>query len=209
MPVGHQFSPYTSNGGSILAIHGEDYCVIAGDTRQSEGYNIQTRYKPKVFRFKRFFPYYVYNILGGIDEEGRGAVYSYDPVGSYERIVCSASGTAQGLMQPFLDNQVMFKNLNSTDGSPLPEPGHLPLNKTLRIVMDSFTSATERHIEVGDGLEIYVVRAIQSTEENAPSMGTRAIDVPLADLGAVEALGGEDAYTPGACMVIRRELKKD
>lgn len=50
MPVGHQFSPYTSNGGSILAIHGEDYCVIAGDTRQSEGYNIQTRYKPKVFR---------------------------------------------------------------------------------------------------------------------------------------------------------------
>lgn len=50
MPVGHQFSPYTSNGGSIMAIHGEDYCVIAGDTRQSEGYNIQTRYKPKVFR---------------------------------------------------------------------------------------------------------------------------------------------------------------
>jgi len=50
MPVGHQFSPYTSNGGSIMAIHGDDYCVIAGDTRQSEGYNIQTRYKPKVFR---------------------------------------------------------------------------------------------------------------------------------------------------------------
>ena len=50
MPVGHQFNPYTSNGGSILAIHGEDYCVIAGDTRQSEGYNIQTRHKPKVFR---------------------------------------------------------------------------------------------------------------------------------------------------------------
>ena len=158
---------------------------------------------------KRFFPYYVYNILGGIDEEGRGAVYSYDPVGSYERIVCSASGTAQGLMQPFLDNQVMFKNLNAPDGSPIPEPGHLPLDQTLRIVMDSFTSATERHIEVGDGLEIYVVRAIQSTAENAPSMGTSTADFPLAEHGAVEALGGEDAHTPGACMVIRRQLKKD
>lgn len=49
-PVGRQFSPYTSNGGSILAIAGKDFCVVAGDTRQSEGYNIQTRYKPKVFR---------------------------------------------------------------------------------------------------------------------------------------------------------------
>lgn len=46
----HAFSPYTDNGGSIMAIAGKDFCVIAGDTRQSEGYNIQTRYKPKVFR---------------------------------------------------------------------------------------------------------------------------------------------------------------
>jgi len=46
--IGHQFSPYTENGGSILAIAGSDFCVIAGDTRMSEGYNIQTRYKPKV-----------------------------------------------------------------------------------------------------------------------------------------------------------------
>lgn len=49
-PVGHQFSPYTFNGGSILAIAGKDFAVVAGDTRQSEGYSIQTRLKPKVFR---------------------------------------------------------------------------------------------------------------------------------------------------------------
>ena len=46
----HSFNPYTDNGGSIMAIAGKDFCVVAGDTRQSEGYNIQTRYKPKVFR---------------------------------------------------------------------------------------------------------------------------------------------------------------
>lgn len=148
--------PFT--GGSILAIAGPDFCVVAGDTRQSTGYNIQTRYKPKVFRLndkatlatngfsadaealvdrikqrlifyrhnhgthmslssiarlisnmlygKRFFPYYVYNILGGIDEDGKGAVYSFDPVGSYERETCRAAGAAQSLLQPFLDNQV-------------------------------------------------------------------------------------------------------
>ncbi|KAG9227895.1 hypothetical protein CCMSSC00406_0009729 [Pleurotus cornucopiae] len=132
-PQQRQFNPYTENGGTILAIAGKDFSVIAGDTRQSEGYSIQTRYAPKVFRLtdravlavngfaadgnmfvkkvrqrlewyrhahakdmplraiarliqtmlyaRRFFPYYVYNILGGIEEDGSGAVYSFDPVG--------------------------------------------------------------------------------------------------------------------------------
>lgn len=36
---------------------------------------------------------------------GTGAVYSFDPVGSYEREACRAAGAAQSLVQPFLDNQ--------------------------------------------------------------------------------------------------------
>jgi 20S proteasome subunit beta 6 len=48
-PTQHSFDPYAENGGSILAIAGADFSVIAGDTRQSEGYSIQTRYAPKVF----------------------------------------------------------------------------------------------------------------------------------------------------------------
>ena len=49
-PTERRFNPYTDNGGTILAIAGADFSVIAGDTRQSEGYSIQTRYAPKVFR---------------------------------------------------------------------------------------------------------------------------------------------------------------
>ena len=49
-PQQRQFNPYSENGGTILAIAGANFSVIAGDTRQSEGYNIQTRYAPKVFR---------------------------------------------------------------------------------------------------------------------------------------------------------------
>lgn len=57
---------------------------------------------------KRFFPYYVNCIVGGLDENGRGAVYSYDPVGSYERESFRAGGSASSLLQPLLDNQVHF-----------------------------------------------------------------------------------------------------
>jgi len=57
---------------------------------------------------KRFFPYYVYTIIGGLDADGKGAVYSFDPVGSYEREQCRAGGAAAALIMPFLDNQVPY-----------------------------------------------------------------------------------------------------
>ena len=56
--------------------------------------------------YKRFFPYYVANILAGIDEEGKGVVYSYDPIGHHEKSKFRAGGTAGALLQPLLDNQV-------------------------------------------------------------------------------------------------------
>lgn len=35
---------------SSMAIAGANYCVIAADTRQSEGYSINSRYAPKAFK---------------------------------------------------------------------------------------------------------------------------------------------------------------
>jgi hypothetical protein len=34
---------------TIMAIAGDDFCVVAADTRQSNGYSINTRYAPKGF----------------------------------------------------------------------------------------------------------------------------------------------------------------
>uniref|UniRef100_A0A9L0J9G5 Proteasome subunit beta n=1 Tax=Equus asinus TaxID=9793 RepID=A0A9L0J9G5_EQUAS len=120
-PVQLRFSPYAFNGGTILAIAGEDFSIVASDTRLSEGYSIHTRDSPKCYKLtdktvigcsgfhgdcltltkiiearlkmykhsnnkamttgaiaamlstilysRRFFPYYVYNIIGGLDEE--------------------------------------------------------------------------------------------------------------------------------------------
>jgi 20S proteasome subunit beta 6 len=55
---------------------------------------------------RRFFPYYVYNIVAGLDGDGKGSVFSYDPVGSYDQVPMVCYGSAQNLIQPFLDNQI-------------------------------------------------------------------------------------------------------
>lgn len=212
VPIEHRFNPYSDNGGTVLAIGGKDFAVLAGDTRLVEGYSINSRYEPKIFdvgdnivmtangfaadgralleRFrtqlqwykfdhndkkmsiqgaarytrhllygKRFFPYYVSTIIAGLDDEGKGCVYSFDPVGSYEREQCKAGGAAASLIIPFLDNQVNFKNQYdpTSDGKVKKPLRLLELDEVLQLVKDSFTSATERHIQVGDGLEIFIV----------------------------------------------------
>lgn len=48
VPIEHRFNPYSDNGGTVLGIAGEDFAVLAGDTRQVTGYSIQSRYEPKV-----------------------------------------------------------------------------------------------------------------------------------------------------------------
>lgn len=211
---------YTDNGGSTLGITGDDFAILAGDTRMTSGYNINSRYVPKLFRIgdeedsrivlsvvgfaadgnalkerldaivkmykyqhgkpmsvkacaqrlstilysKRFFPYYVHAILGGLDEDGKGALYSYDPVGSYEREQCRAAGAAASLIMPFLDNQVNFKNMyepGSGEGHNLKAKAIEALSEdhVVSLVKDAFTSATERHIEVGDGLQMLIIKA--------------------------------------------------
>ena len=37
---------------------------------------------------------------------GKGCVYSFDPIGSYERETYRAGGSGGNILQPLLDNQV-------------------------------------------------------------------------------------------------------
>ncbi|KAL4219536.1 Proteasome subunit beta type-1 [Mactra antiquata] len=202
-PKQSYFSPYSFNGGSILAVAGEDFAVIASDSRLSEGFSIHTRDQPKTYQltqntvvgacgfhgdvltlikvlkarikmylhehnkdmsstavaamlstilyYRRFFPYYVYNIVAGIDDEGKGCVFSFDPVGSYEREPYRAGGSASSMLQPLMDNQVGFKNL--------PKQARVPLSKeeVVKKVRDGFISAAERDIYTGDEVVVNII----------------------------------------------------
>ena len=100
--------------------------------------------------YKRFFPYYTFNVLGGLDPEGRGAVYGYDAIGSFERIPYGVTGSASALITSILDNQVEWK----TAGKMKRE---LTLDEMLDLVKDVYTSAGERDIYTGDTVHIAII----------------------------------------------------
>lgn len=52
---------------------------------------------------------YIYGCINDCDA-GKGAVYSFDPVGSYQRDTYKAGGSASAMLQPLLDNQVKLSN---------------------------------------------------------------------------------------------------
>lgn len=93
---------------------------------------------------KRFFPYQLQTMVAGIDADGQGAIYYYDPAGCIEKRSHCAAGEASSLMLPFLDSQV-------------PRLQPLSLQMAQQLVRDAYTGATERHIEVGDHLQMLVV----------------------------------------------------
>jgi len=210
-----RFSPYSDNGGSVVAIAGEDFVVIASDTRLSgHGYAILSRDQPKLFKLsdktvlgstgcqcdiltfckvaemrlktyrhthnkamstpaaaqmmatmlyhKRFFPYYISNILGGLDENGKGCVYSYDPVGHSEKATYRAGGSAVSLLQPLLDNQVGLMNMENIDKKPI------SMENAINIIHDVFISAAEREIHTGDGIHLNIITKDGIQEQRLP-----------------------------------------
>ena len=99
---------------------------------------------------RRFFPYYTFNLLCGINSEGEGAIYGYDAIGSYDRVNCGAMGSGSELIVPILDNQV--KDHNVLD--PVAPSDTEVVDNVLR---DSMHAAAERDIYTGDNLEMVTI----------------------------------------------------
>jgi len=100
--------------------------------------------------YRRFFPFYAFNVVGGLDTEGKGAVYTYDAVGSFERVGYAAQGAGQKLIIPILDNVVGYKNRAD-------ERGEYSAEEVVELIKDVFITAGEREIMVGDSIVIHVI----------------------------------------------------
>mmetsp|Transcript_33919 Transcript_33919/g.108937 ORF Transcript_33919/g.108937 Transcript_33919/m.108937 type:complete len:242 (+) Transcript_33919:41-766(+) len=207
-PHERRFNPYDHNGGTVLAVAGTNFAIVAGDTRMSSGFNILSRNQSKLLQLtattvlatggfrgdvstlqkllkaklveyehkhgepmkvhaiaqmlantlygRRFFPYYTWNILSGMDENGVGCVYSYDPVGNYERVRVNVTGSGEPLIQPLLDNQFERQH-QQLASKPPPLSVDQDLAEATAIVKDAFYSAGERDIYTGDTMEVCVI----------------------------------------------------
>lgn len=81
---------------------------------------------------------------------GKGAVYSYDAVGSYDRVQVSAQGAGQPYIIPLLDNLIDRKNRCDP-------PSELTLEAAVDVVKEAYITAGERDIHVGDAVEIFII----------------------------------------------------
>lgn len=101
---------------------------------------------------RRFFPYYVFTAVAGLDENGDGVLYSYDPVGSYQRTEYGAEGSGRVLANSLLDNQAGLKGSHF-------ERTDLSLGDALELLKTTFIALNERDIYTGDTAEVWILTA--------------------------------------------------
>ena len=99
---------------------------------------------------RRMMPFYAFNLLCGLDAEGKGVIYGYDAIGSYDKLTYGAQGSGQKLGSPILDNQFVGHNFKVKI---LPESQEEVENTA----KDVINSIAERDIYTGDGVEITTV----------------------------------------------------
>ena len=136
--------------------------------------------------YRRFFPFYTFNVVGGLDESGAGAVYGYDAIGSFERIPYCVQGSGSALATSILDNQVQTWDMAGIvyvcfhwhicirecvcpqiEFKTHPQNFRkLSVEETVLLVKDVFTSIGERDIYTGDSVDIYVITKDGITHES-------------------------------------------
>nr|CCC91582.1 proteasome beta 6 subunit [Trypanosoma congolense IL3000] len=102
---------------------------------------------------RRFFPYYTFNMIVGLDEQGAGVCYSYDAVGSTEPSRYGTCGSASSFVEPLMDCLLTRQHMVTS------VPPELSVEEVLGMMKDAFTGAAERDIFTGDSVCFHVITA--------------------------------------------------
>lgn len=101
----------------------------------------------QILYHRRFFPYRVSPCLAGF-EDGEPAIYTFDCVGSYQKVKYRCDGSAAGMIQPLLDS--WFAGHNFENFQPL------DFDQSLKLIKAAFDAAAERDVKTKDFLEIVI-----------------------------------------------------
>jgi len=111
----------------------------------------------EILYHKRFFPYYTFNVLAGVDDDGVGGCYHYDAIGSFERVEYTTSGSGSALTHAVLDN--VISEDNKVPAAKRDKNTPIPADQLVDLCNDVMNSAAERDIYTGDGAEVFVITA--------------------------------------------------
>jgi 20S proteasome subunit beta 6 len=125
---------------------------------------------------KRFFPYYTFNVIGGLDENGDGVCYSYDAVGTTEPLSYGTTGTGSAFVEPLLDCLLRREHqfdIPASEGGRRPPaaktwqyraPAEMTVESALEMLKAAFRCAAERDIYTGDSVRFWVLTPQGFTE---------------------------------------------
>ncbi|KAJ1465405.1 26S proteasome SU B6 [Baffinella frigidus] len=191
-----KFSPYQNNSGTIIAMADLNYCIIACDTRFTNGFTIPSKEMTRIIKIsdkillgssgmfsdiqflqekiqkgvekfkkennqhfslsgcahflssilysRRFFPFFTFNILAGLEEEKKGHCFSFDAIGSFEKNKFCSAGKGQSVADVILDSKMTSSNIPF-------------LIESLIFLKKLFVSISYRGVTTGDGLQIFVL----------------------------------------------------
>lgn len=129
---------------------------------------------------RRFFPYYTFNVIGGLDVNGDGVCYSYDAVGCTEPLTYGTTGTGSAFVEPLLDcilrrehqYDIPAADVAANGARPpankvwkMRAPAEMTVQSALEMLTAAFKCATERDIYTGDAVRFWILTPTGFREE--------------------------------------------
>ncbi|KAH0576760.1 Proteasome subunit beta type [Spironucleus salmonicida] len=100
--------------------------------------------------YRRFFPWYTFNIVAGLDQNNQAKLYAYDAVGCIGSYQYTAAGSGESLGIGILDQELMpIVTRKATS--------EITVDKAVDLMKKAYFAIAEREIYTGDTLQYYII----------------------------------------------------